>query len=76
MDEAMKKALEADGEKLRQLTGEDHGPWPVYDPESAAAGGPPITTGRVRMCDECGQHPADYPSKICVGCEAYRDHTQ
>ena len=23
----MQKALEADGEKLRQLTGEDHGPW-------------------------------------------------
>lgn len=24
----MQRALEADGEKLRQLTGEDHGPWP------------------------------------------------
>lgn len=23
----MQEALEADGEKLRQLTGEDHGPW-------------------------------------------------
>lgn len=23
----MDEALEADGEKLRQLTGEDHGPW-------------------------------------------------
>lgn len=27
-DREMQKALEADGEKLRQLTGEDHGPWP------------------------------------------------
>lgn len=27
-DTEMQKALEADGEKLRQLTGEDHGPWP------------------------------------------------
>ena len=27
MDKEMQKALEADGEKLRQLTGEDHGPW-------------------------------------------------
>lgn len=26
MENAMKKALEADGEKLRQMTGEDHGP--------------------------------------------------
>lgn len=26
LDRAMMKALEADGEKLRQLTGEDHGP--------------------------------------------------
>jgi hypothetical protein len=25
-DKEMQKALEADGEKLRQLTGEDHGP--------------------------------------------------
>lgn len=27
MDEKMMKALEADGEKLRAMTGEDHGPW-------------------------------------------------
>jgi len=27
MDKEMQKALEADGEKLRQLTGEDHGPF-------------------------------------------------
>lgn len=26
-DREMQAALEADGEKLRQLTGEDHGPW-------------------------------------------------
>lgn len=31
MDKAMMKALEADGEKLRQLTGEDHGPFEVVD---------------------------------------------
>mgnify|MGYP003509176601 FL=1 len=28
MSTEMERALEADGEKLRQLTGEDHGPWP------------------------------------------------
>ena len=27
----MEKALWADGEKLRQLTGEDHGPWPLHE---------------------------------------------
>jgi len=27
-DDEMMKALEADGEKLRQLTGKDHGPFP------------------------------------------------
>ncbi len=26
-DLTMRRALELDGEKLRQLTGEDHGPW-------------------------------------------------
>lgn len=30
-DKEMRKALEADGEKLRQLTGEDHGPWEVEE---------------------------------------------
>lgn len=31
-DKEMQAALEADGEKLRQLTGEDHGPlqWPDW----------------------------------------------
>jgi hypothetical protein len=28
----MQRALEADGEKLRQLTGEDHGPFKLCDP--------------------------------------------
>ena len=27
IDSDMVRALEADGEKLRQLTGQDHGPW-------------------------------------------------
>jgi hypothetical protein len=30
---------------------------------------------RVKMCDECGKHPADLPSTVCVGCEAYKEHT-
>ena len=27
------------------------------------------------MCDECGKYPADPPSKLCPGCQAYREHT-
>ena len=30
-DKEMQRALEADGEKLRQLTGEDHGPFDVAE---------------------------------------------
>ena len=33
-DMTMEEALEADGEKLRQLTGEDHVPWPRSLPHS------------------------------------------
>lgn len=32
-DKEMMKALEADGEMLRQMTGEDHGPWDLDDDE-------------------------------------------
>jgi hypothetical protein len=32
IDREMQRALEADGEKLRQLTGEDHGPVFLADP--------------------------------------------
>lgn len=44
MDKEMQKALEADGEKLRQLTGEDHGPYFDYWPWQPSEG---------RACD-CG----------------------
>lgn len=30
---------------------------------------------KIKMCNECGQYPADTPSKKCSGCNAYRDHT-
>lgn len=26
------------------------------------------------LCDECGIHVADYPSKNCQGCNAYKEH--
>ena len=28
----------------------------------------------VQMCEECGENPADLPSKLCCGCDVYRDH--
>lgn len=27
-----------------------------------------------KVCEECGQYPADAPSKLCCGCNAYKDH--
>ncbi len=26
------------------------------------------------MCEECGKNYADPPERICVGCEAYKEH--
>lgn len=26
------------------------------------------------LCDSCLIYPADFPSKYCPGCEAYREH--
>jgi hypothetical protein len=28
-----------------------------------------------KKCEECGINWADPPRRICVGCQAYRDHT-
>ena len=30
---------------------------------------------RPRKCSECGKYPADVPSDLCPGCDAYREHT-
>ena len=27
-----------------------------------------------KMCEECGEYPADLPSKLCCGCDAYKEH--
>lgn len=29
-----------------------------------------------RLCESCCKEPADLGSKLCVGCDAYRDHTR
>ena len=36
---------------------------------------PPDRPPKYRLCEECGLNPADLPSRICVGCHAYLDHT-
>lgn len=65
-DREMERALEADGEKLRQLTGEDHGPWwPVTCPVCDGAGewdeGPlPASSGATEP---------DYRQVICPECQ-------
>lgn len=33
-----------------------------------------IEKEKVKMCSSCGKYPADYPSDICAGCEAYEEH--
>lgn len=33
-----------------------------------------IIKNRIVMCEDC-DNPADLPSKLCVGCDAYREHT-
>ena len=27
-----------------------------------------------KLCADCGIYPADPPSSLCPGCEAYREH--
>ena len=34
------------------------------------------TAKRPPMCEGCGIYRADPPSKLCPGCQAYRDHTR
>ena len=53
MTEEMKKALEADGEKLRQLTGEDHGPWEVVGWPCPSCNGNTRLDDSYLMCDHC-----------------------
>jgi hypothetical protein len=53
--EEMKRALEADGKKLRQLTGEDHGPFVIEDELTVLKcwACPPPTTVSTK-CRKCG----------------------
>lgn len=47
-------------------------------PETAGRNGSRSGDGqsdKAVMCKECGKYPADLPSRLCPGCEAYREHT-
>lgn len=60
----MQRALEADGEKLRQLTGEDHGPKFLILINCRACGG----EGRVLKGHPNDPHPRDCgPCPTCDG---------
>lgn len=65
-DLEMQRALEADGEKLRQLTGDDHGPWvlaecPCCDGAGEWDEGPLPTSS--------GATEPDYRQVFCPECE-------
>ena len=63
MDIEMMRSLKMDAEML-----EDMGAGPqvleFYD------------AGGNRICESCQSEIADFESKTCVGCDAYRDHTE
>lgn len=70
-DREMQKALEADGEKLRQLTGEDHGPQFEYDedfedsdPEEDAWAEAEMNCSMDRH-GQCGQAGSEYCEFEC-----------
>ena len=44
-DREMQRALELDGEKLRQITGEDHGPQTLIECGQCCGDSPPVKTG-------------------------------
>ncbi len=72
MNREMMQALEADGEKLRQLTGEDHGPvflsdLPAPCPECGGDGGfEEAGSGKWSVCTFC-DGTGDVESEETVG---------
>lgn len=82
MDKEMMKALEADGEKLRQLTGEDHGPWAAPEPwsylETTPAANAPASDNPSGLycpaCREAGMAHCSEP-EWCGGMRMMKPHT-
>lgn len=71
--EAVKLRSQGD-RKLKRLLGLTKSRNPM--PGSKRSGIRKSMSGSVqRKCVECGTNWADWPSKICVGCDAYKEHT-
>ncbi len=34
-----------------------------------------ITKRKLPLCEECFKYYSDPPSKLCPGCQAYKEHT-
>ena len=63
MDKEMMRALQADQAMLESM-GAGKQPLAFFDENNS------------KICDGCLDNYADDGSRFCVGCQAYRDHTQ
>ncbi len=69
-DNEMMKALEADGEYLRQMTGEDHGP--VFLVTCEACGGEGVFHKRATVYEAGCAVPHDDTDEVkCEACEGF-----
>jgi hypothetical protein len=60
IDKELKRALEADGEKLKAMTGQDHGPVFLTEEEPPDA-----------ECPRCGGEGSDEMGFECETCDGY-----
>lgn len=66
-------------DKLNELRNETSSPRDPKHPRTKRSRYPRrLRDGRltVQRCEGCGSNPADPPSHLCVGCQAYREHQQ
>ncbi|MEX2739972.1 hypothetical protein AB3480_00735 [Rhizobium mongolense] len=69
-DKEMQKALEADGEYLRQMTGEDHGPYFLVTCEACCGDG--VFLKRVTVHEPgCAFPHDDTDERKCEACDGY-----
>lgn len=69
-DRELLRALVLDGEKLRQLTHEDHGPWIIED--CAECGGAGIVPRRITAYEPgCGFPHDDTDELKCDACDGH-----
>ena len=63
----IEKALMADGEKLTQMTGEDHGPVFIYDPDDIYSdiADPTVTAWQCPVCGRYEYHVFGFSCDEC-----------